>query len=83
VEDRSGMAAELAGAVRAGGGDDTSPEDLYGEAVHRLLAIVRTQLGMQVAWVSEFVGVQQVLHFVDAADGAHAPAEGASLPLGA
>jgi hypothetical protein len=43
---------------------------------------VRTQLGMQVAWVSEFVGGQQVLRFVDAEDGADAPAEGTFLPLG-
>ena len=51
----------------------------YADAVHRLLAVVRTQLGMQVAWVSEFVGSDQVLRFVDAAEGADAPAEG---PLG-
>jgi len=35
----------------------------YADAVHQLLAIVRTQLGMQVAWVSEFTGVHQVLRF--------------------
>lgn len=54
----------------------------YADAVHRLLAVVRTQLGMQVAWVSEFVGSDQVLRFVDAAEGADAPAEGSRLPLG-
>lgn len=54
----------------------------YGDAVHRLLAVVRTQLGMQVAWVSEFVGSDQVLRFVDAAEGVDAPAEGSRLPLG-
>jgi EAL domain-containing protein (putative c-di-GMP-specific phosphodiesterase class I) len=50
--------------------------------VHQLLAIVRTQLGMQVAWVSEFIGVHQVLRFVDAAPGVDAPAEGTSVPMG-
>lgn len=54
----------------------------YSDAVHQLLAVVRTQLGMQVAWVSEFVGSDQVLCFVDAAEGADAPAEGSRLPLG-
>jgi EAL domain-containing protein (putative c-di-GMP-specific phosphodiesterase class I) len=55
----------------------------YADAVHRLLAVVRTQLGMAVAWVSEFVGGDQVLRYVDAAEGADAPAEGARTPLGA
>ena len=54
----------------------------YADAVHRLLAVVRTQLGMSVAWVSEFVGGDQVLRYVDAASGADAPEEGARLPLG-
>ena len=54
----------------------------YADAVHRLLAVVRTQLGMAVAWVSEFVGGDQVLRYVDAAEGAEAPAEGTRLPLG-
>lgn len=54
----------------------------YADAVHQLLAVVRTQLGMQVAWVSEFIGTEQVLRFVDAADGADAPQEGSRLPLG-
>lgn len=82
MQDASGLADELADAVRTSTGDDTVPEDLYRDAVHRLLAIVRTQLGMQVAWVSEFVGAQQVLRFVDAEHGAQAPAEGLRLPLG-
>jgi hypothetical protein len=54
----------------------------YTDAVHRLLAVVRTQLGMQVAWVSEFVGSDQVLRFVSAEDGADAPVAGSCLPLG-
>ena len=54
----------------------------YADAVRQLLAVVRTQLGMQVAWVSEFVGSEQVLRFVDAAAGVdHAPAEGTRAPL--
>lgn len=53
----------------------------YADAVRRLLAVVRTQLGMQIAWVSEFVGGTQVLRFVDAAPGAEAPAEGTALSL--
>ena len=53
----------------------------YADAVHQLLAVVRTQLGMQVAWVSEFVGGDQVLRFVDAEPGAAAPEEGSHHPL--
>ena len=54
----------------------------YADAVHQLLAVVRTQLGMQVAWVSEFVGTDQVLRFVDAEPGARAPEAGTRRPLG-
>ena len=53
----------------------------YADAVHSLLTVARTQLRMQVAWVSEFVGAAQVLRFVDAAPGADAPEEGSTLPL--
>lgn len=53
----------------------------YADAVHRLLTVARTQLRMQVAWVSEFVGSEQVLRFVDAEPDADAPAEGSTLPL--
>ena len=54
----------------------------YADAVRQLLAVVRTQLGMQVAWVSEFVGGEQVLRFVDAEPGiASAPAEGTRASL--
>lgn len=53
----------------------------YADAVHRLLAVVRAQVGMRVAWLSEFVDDVQVLRFVDAAPGAHAPAEGLALPM--
>lgn len=56
--------------------------DSYADSVHRLLAVARTQVRMQVAWVSEFVGSDQVLRFVDAGPGAQAPAEGTCLPLG-
>src|SRR5687767_6877776 len=54
----------------------------YADSVHRLLTVARTQLRMQVAWVSEFVGSDQVVRFVDAEPGAVAPAEGTTLPLG-
>ena len=54
----------------------------YADSVHRLLTVARTQLRMQVAWVSEFVGSDQVLRFVDAEPGATAPEEGTCLPLG-
>lgn len=53
----------------------------YADAVHSLLTVARTQLRMQVAWVSEFVGSEQVLRFVDAEPGADAPPEGSTLPL--
>jgi EAL domain-containing protein (putative c-di-GMP-specific phosphodiesterase class I) len=58
-----------------------TPGTSFADAVHRLLAVVRSQLGMQIAWVSEFVGTDQVLRFVDAAEGVRAPAEGTTMPL--
>ena len=54
----------------------------YADSVHRLLTVARTQLRMSIAWVSEFVGSDQVLRFVDADPGVQAPAEGTTLPLG-
>jgi EAL domain-containing protein (putative c-di-GMP-specific phosphodiesterase class I) len=54
----------------------------YADAVRQLLAVVRTQLDMEVAWVSEFVGGEQVLRYVDAAPGVARPAaEGSRAPL--
>lgn len=54
----------------------------YADAVRQLLGVVRIQLGMQVAWLSEFVGSDQVLRFVDAAqDLVDPPQEGARWPL--
>ena len=53
----------------------------YADAVHRLLTVARTHLRMSVAWVSEFVGTDQVLRFVDAEPGTDAPPEGSSMPL--
>lgn len=53
----------------------------YGTAVQRLLEVVRSQLGMEVAWVSRFVGTDQVLEYVDAARGAKAPPAGTRTPL--
>ncbi len=60
--------------------EDLASQD-YASAVHQLLAVARTQLGMQVAWVSEFVGSDQVLRFVDSEPGVDAPKEGDRLPL--
>lgn len=51
------------------------------DTIRQLLGVVRAQLGMQVAWLSEFVGDQQVMRFVDAAPGASAPREGERFPL--
>lgn len=61
----------------------TRPEhdDGYADALRRLLRILRTQLGMQVAWVSDFVGTRQVFRYVDADAGVLAPLEGSSLPM--
>ena len=53
----------------------------YADAVHRLLTVARTQLRMSTAWVSAFVGDDQILRFVDAEPGADAPEEGSSMPL--
>ena len=71
----SALPADLQSVAKAAG-------DSYSDTVHQLLAIVRTQLGMQVAWVSEFIGVHQVLRFVDAAPGVQAPAAGTTIPMG-
>jgi EAL domain-containing protein (putative c-di-GMP-specific phosphodiesterase class I) len=60
--------------------DELASKD-YASAVHQLLAVARTQLGMQVAWVSEFVGADQVLRFVSSDPGVEAPREGDRLPL--
>ena len=53
----------------------------YDDSVQRVLQLVRVQLGMEVAWVSRFGEAHQVLEYVDAAEGAHAPAPGTELPL--
>ena len=53
----------------------------YADAVHRLLTVARTHTRMSIAWVSEFVGTDQVLRFVDCEPGTDAPPEGSSMPL--
>jgi GAF domain-containing protein len=73
------LARELAAQVEPRPED--APGDGYADAVQRLLSVVRTQLGMQTAWLSEFVGDQQVLRFVDAEPGADAPVTGDTFPL--
>jgi hypothetical protein len=54
----------------------------YADAVHRLLTVARTSTRMSIAWVSEFVGTEQVLRFVDSEPGTDAPLEGTCMPLG-
>lgn len=71
------LAAELDDTVAG----ELTTTDGYADAVQRLLTVVRTQLGMQMAWLSEFVGAEQVLRFIDADPGARAPAPGTTLPL--
>ena len=75
----SPTAPELA--LGAGSVERIAGDTAFADAVHRLLTVARTQLRMKVAWVSEFVGSEQVLRFVDAEPGADAPAEGSTLPL--
>ena len=71
---------------RMGSGDallaSVSDAASYADAVHQLLSVVRTQLGMQMAWLSQFVGDEQVLRFVDAEPGVTPPREGTRAPLG-
>src|SRR5688500_7021576 len=50
-------------------------------SVQQLLHAVRTQLGMEVAWTSDFVAAEQVFRFVDAEPGAAAPAVGGRAPM--
>ena len=50
-------------------------------AVQQLLHAVRCQLGMDLAWTSDFIGGEQVFRFVDADEGVAAPEVGAALPL--
>lgn len=50
-------------------------------AAQQLLHAVRVQLGMDVAWSSDFVGDEQVFRFVDAAAGLRAPQVGGTAPL--
>ncbi|GGC00366.1 sensor domain-containing phosphodiesterase [Cellulomonas carbonis] len=59
------------------------PEDGFGPSVQRLLRLLRTTVGMKIAWTSEFLGSEQVFRFVDAAPdaGAGVPRPGTALPL--
>lgn len=57
------------------------PGTSYADAVRRLLAVVRSSLDMQIAWVSEFVGEHQILRYVDAQPGTSAPVEGTTMAL--
>jgi EAL domain-containing protein (putative c-di-GMP-specific phosphodiesterase class I) len=53
----------------------------HGEAVDRVLDFARRQLKMDAAWMSEFVGVQQVFQRVSSSEGAQSPATGGSSLL--
>jgi EAL domain-containing protein (putative c-di-GMP-specific phosphodiesterase class I) len=53
----------------------------HADAVRQLLHAVRTHLGMELAWTSEFVGSEQVFRFVDADPDVPAPEVGSCLPL--
>jgi EAL domain-containing protein (putative c-di-GMP-specific phosphodiesterase class I) len=53
----------------------------HGEAVDRVLDFARRQLKMDAAWMSEFVGGQQVFQRVSSSGGAQAPATGSSALL--
>ncbi|RZS77928.1 diguanylate cyclase (GGDEF)-like protein [Motilibacter rhizosphaerae] len=85
---RSGRGALPAGAggepvevVLGAGYPAEEGDEGYAGSVLRLLRLLRLQVGMDVAWTSEFVGSEQVFRFVDAARGALAPTPGTGLPL--
>ncbi len=59
----------------------SSAADQSADSVQQLLHAVRTQLGMEVAWTSDFVSSEQVFRFVDAEPGATAPAVGDTAPM--
>ena len=53
----------------------------HGDPVQQLLHAVRVQLGMELAWTSEFANGEQVFRYVDAESGVTAPAVGSRSPL--
>ncbi len=53
----------------------------YEGACARLLHLMRQHVGMKVAWISEFVGVEQVFRMVDVAPGERGPDVGSTTPL--
>ena len=53
----------------------------YEETCTRLLHLLRRHVHMQVAWISEFVGAEQVLRMVDGEPGLAAPAVGTTTSL--
>jgi EAL domain-containing protein (putative c-di-GMP-specific phosphodiesterase class I) len=70
--DSSGIAA-LIGAAEA-------PQGIPEEVIPRLLAAIRQHLGMDVAFVAEFVGERRVFRYVDAAvEGAPRPGDSDAL----
>ena len=53
----------------------------FEETNARLLHLLRRHVGMQVAWISEFVGSEQIFRLVDVEQGAVGPAVGSGTPL--
>jgi EAL domain-containing protein (putative c-di-GMP-specific phosphodiesterase class I) len=62
--------------------ESTGPEATgHGEAVDRVLDFARRQLKMDAAWMSEFVGGQQIFQRVSSSGGGQRPATGSSALL--
>src|SRR5277367_2548234 len=59
--------------------DPTASDVDRDDGVHSVLELARRHLDMDVAWMSEFVGLRQVLRQVSAPLGVMAPAAGASF----
>ena len=58
-----------------------APSPRAGAAVQRVLDLARTQLGMDVAWVSRLTASEQVFLQVDAEPGRPAPVPGSATPV--
>jgi diguanylate cyclase (GGDEF)-like protein len=56
-------------------------DNSYAGSVQRLLHLLRVTAGMDTAWVSEFLGSEQVFRFVDVEPGVTGPVPGTRLPL--
>jgi diguanylate cyclase (GGDEF)-like protein len=56
-------------------------DNSYSASIQRLLHLLRVTVGMDTAWVSEFLGSEQVFRFVDVEPGVTGPVPGTRLPL--